>query len=49
MTMVITMRWDWGGRSRAMSQLRDSLTAAVTHCQLSDGDDEVDDEVRSAA
>ena len=29
-----------GGRSQAMSQLRDSLTAAITHCQLSDDDDD---------
>ena len=27
-----------------MSQLRDSLTAHITHCQLSDGDDVGDDD-----
>ena len=29
-----------GGRSRAMFQLRDSFTGRITHCQLSDGDDD---------
>ena len=29
-----------GGRSRAMFQLRDSFTVRITHCQLSDGDDD---------
>ena len=31
-----------GGRSRAMFQLRDSFTGRITHCQLSDGDDDGD-------
>ena len=45
MTMMMAMATDvddvgLAGRSQAMFQLRDSFTAAITHCQLSHGDDD---------